>query len=442
MEHLRYLESQFLNDEFGSDIQFIIERDLKTDKIPAHKVILAAGSLILAKRFAEYRDMKKIEIENATPAAFKEFLFTFYSKFPEKNFTIVNAPEVLNLARTFQAVHCFKSSERFLLKNLSTEQMFFGFSIACEFALHDLKIFCQKQINENKRDTFVTSSFFGCTEDILYDILESITVNDPDDIKVVFGACMKWTEKQCILKSMDSGDMNVRRYMLGKCFNQIQSIVSKDGEFLNGSMNLYAGFFQNVEKIHIQNDEKQVEDNEYEMERNCAVVCNDTKIDLSATIFYNQDINQNEVVDMLEFGRFNETILSPQTWYANDPIIIELHSTKQIALNGIAFSTVTGMPRGKLCIGVRCDDGETILIEQQLNSKANRCEPRNFIEIENVVLEPYKDYVIKAILSKDTVYRSSRRVANTFNANDFTITFKVISRRDTFSHFFFNDIFN
>lgn len=128
MEHLRYLESQFLDDEFA-DIQFIIERDLKTEKIPAHKVILSAGSLMLKEQFVKCRDMKKIAVENATPEAFKEFLFTFYSKFPEKNFTIVNTPEVLNLARTFQVAHCFKSTERFLLNSLTTEQVSGNFTI-------------------------------------------------------------------------------------------------------------------------------------------------------------------------------------------------------------------------------------------------------------------------------------------------------------------------
>lgn len=411
MDHLRLLEYQFLDESFA-DVHFIIDTDVTTVKIPSHRVILAAGSLPLSKRFSGNINLKKIEIVNTTRTAFEEFLFTFYSAYPEKNFTIANAHKVLTLAKTFEVIHCIRACERFLLKNLPSHQMCFGYSVASEFGLFDLKAHCMKQINEKKHDVFMSDTFLACDQNVVCDILENLIIDQRDEIKEIWDACVNWAEKQC---TMNASDMGKKRELLSKCVN---SIASKDGEFFGYVMEHCKELFDN--QSCVQFVEKQ-------NELSTASVCS------------KKDNNEN-VSDWLVFIRFHETILSPQTCYANVPTVIELMSTKRIALNGLAFSTVTGAPKGKLTFAMRTNGIETILVEQQISLNRKRYDPSNFIVIENFVLEPNTDYIIRAELSKDVVYRSSRRIDNIYHANDFTVHFKA-SRRDIFSHFSFSEYF-
>lgn len=449
MAYLRFLESQYLNDDFA-DVHFIIDADVKTVKIPAHKVILAAGSSALAKQFMESIDLKKIEITNTTVAEFKEFLFAFYSPYPEKYFTVVNATKVLTLAKTFNVDHCITATERFLLKNLSANEMCFGYSMAMEFQLAELKAHCEKQINEKKHDAFMSSAFYGCNEDVIYDILNNITVNRRDEIRMIFEACMKWAEKKCILLSLDSSNMKVLRDIFGKCFDVIYSIAAKDGEFLSQARNHYEGLFDNDEEkqdlwstcIPYSNIDQNETDEMLEFNEKISPSQTSHVTEDSSTLFDSDsdfDINNNEMPEVLEFSRFSETTLSPQTCHANAPILIEFQSTKQIKLNGIALATMSGKPNGKLTISMRSDGEETILLEQHISSKV-KCDAKNYVAIENVVMEPYKDYVIKTQFLKDCVYRSSRRIAHVFRANDFMVSFRTISQhRDIYSHFFFTE---
>lgn len=421
MEHLRYLEGQFLSKDFA-DIYFIINADEETVKIPSHKVILASGSLPLGTRFNKNPELNKIEIVNATPSAFEEFLFTFYSPYPEKNFTIANAHTVLALGRTFEVVHCIKACERFLLKSLPLEQLCFGFLLATDYSLFDLKTHCIKQINENKRKVFVSHTFLACNEEVLSDILENLTVNQRDEIETIWNGCVNWAKKQCSIRSMEACDVNNWREVFGKSMNQIQAILTKDGEFYSQINAFYNGLFENDE-------------NQNELWATCDATIHENVTQSIA------DIDESENKQELEFARFRETILSPQTCSANVPVLIELWSTKQIALNGLAFTTVSGTPRGKLTIGVRSDDKITTLIEQLINSKPKRSEPKNFVAIEpSITLEANTVYIITVELSKDIAYRPSRHIEPTFKANGFDVFFKTANaRRDIFSHFFFSE---
>lgn len=424
MEHLRYLESQFLNEKYA-DINFFIETEMGTVKIPSHKVILSAGSYQFSKRFTDSVELKKIEIFNVTQSSFEEFLFAFYSSCPEKNFTIANAAKVLTLAKTFEVVHCIKACERFLIKSLSLSQICFGYCLAIEFGLADLKIHCFKQINEKKHDVFLTPSFFACDRDALNDILENVTINNDDEIEIVWNACMNWAEKQCIMRSIDSVDMGNRRELLGKCFNQIHMIAGKDGEFLKSVMEKYQGLFGNDAKpleLSTKTD-CDTKDGGYVNE----------KEDVNHNVSENEDVNHNARDDVM-FARFREIMLSPNTCFANVPVSIEFKSTKPIALNGIAFSTVTGTPKGKITI---LQDGK-VIAEQQIHSI--RHDPKNFIAFDNIILNADKYYSIEVVFSKDIIYRSSRRVSNTCLAEDFTVSIKP-SRRDIFSHFSFGECF-
>lgn len=214
MEHCKYLENQYLNDK-TADVYFIVENN---ERIPAHKAILAANSSLLEKHFNECIDVKTVEIPNASPSAFKEFLFAFYSKYPDKKFTIENASMLLQLAKMFDVAFCIHMYEQYLLKTVTTETLCFAYDVAKRFALVELELYCQKQINSKKSEVFKSEGFLNCDPNLLQNILENMTIIQREEVKMVWNACMNWAGVQCVNLSIDPSDMKNRRFLLGKEF--------------------------------------------------------------------------------------------------------------------------------------------------------------------------------------------------------------------------------
>lgn len=422
MDRQLQFESQFLSDNFA-DVHFIINTSVdQVVQIPSHKVILAASSPILQQFFAVNVDVQNIKVANTTMPAFKEFLYTFYSQNADKYFTIENAAQVLALAKEFGAVRASKANEQFLMRNLSIGQICLGYAIAIEHKLYDLKAVCTKKINDHKIGVFISQSFYGCNQLVLIDILENVTFTNLDEKKLIWDACMIWADQKSTGAGMNSSNVKIRRDLLGKCFDSLMVLVSNDGAFKEYVMQEYPSMFNEDEQENTLTESQQ-EDQMY-----------------LTTFVCNSDMNQNEIVE-LEFVRLRETMLATQLCGANKPFAIMLQTTKKVALHGIAFATAIGIPSGKLAIISRNGGADSVLMEQTIEKNSKRREPRNYIPIENVNLEPNRDYIIRVELSKDLVYYQSRLVADVYSGNGLTVKFKKENGHDVFSHFVFNDCF-
>lgn len=395
MEHCKYLEQQFLNEK-TADIFFIIN----AGKIPAHKVILAASSLKFEKQFNEIVDLKKIEINNVTSTAFREFLYAFYAKHPEKTYTIENIVSVLRLAREFDVSFCTSTCERFLVQNLSGNQLCFGYCVAIHFHLCNLKAHCQQQIDMNKAVALTSQAFSECDSHVFYDLLSNIKIRHSNEIRLVWDACLFWVQIQCGKSGVDPSNVGKHLELLSKHFGDI---VSENEDFHTYAKEHYKHLFTSNALIISQPAQTQFE-------------------------------NQNELMVV----RLLETMLATQICSTKDEVKIELESTKKIILSGIAFSTVSGSPRGKLSVSICREEGESLLTVQNFNLKPKSYEPRNFIVIDGgVLLEPNQIYTIRVDLHQDVVYYRSYTIENHFNQNGLNISFKN-HKPDIFSHFLFN----
>lgn len=156
----------------------------------------------------------------------------------------------------------------------------------------------------------------------------------------------------------------------------------------------------------------------------------------STALLSKPDDNSNDI-ETLVFERFSETMLATQICSANERIAIELQTTKEITLNGVAFSSVIGVPKGQ--ISIRFGDDESNWIQQQIDVKSKHQEHRNFSPFSvHVVLKPHQTYKIHVNFSKDVVFYRSRTISNAYSGNDFDVSLKVLSGRDILSHFFFS----
>lgn len=392
MEHCKYLEQQFLNEK-TADIVFIINSG---KEIPAHKVILAASSQKFEKQFNEYDGLKKIEINNvSSTAAFREFLYAFYAKHPEKNYTIENIVSVLHLAREYDVGFCTSTCEQFLVQNLLGSQLCFGYSVAIEFKLCNLKAHCRLQIDMKKADAFTSQSFFAFDSNVFYDLLSNITIHQSNEIKLVWDACLYWVQIQ--RGKVDSSNIGKHLALLSKHFGDI---VSENEDFHTYANEHYKHLFAS-----------------------------------SNALIISQPVETGQQQFMV--ARLLDTMLATQIC---SHAKIELESTKKIVLSGIAFSTVFGSPRGNLsvCIIKRREEGESLLIVQNFNLKPKSNEPRNFVNIDGggVLLEPNQVYSIRVDLHQDVVFYRSYTIENNFNQNDLNINF-IAHKPDIFSHFSF-----
>lgn len=399
MENCKYLENQYLNVN-TADVYFTTENN---ERFAAHKGILAANSLVLDKYFKESIDVNTIQISNASSAAFKEFLFAFYSKYPEKKYTVDNAISILTLAKMFDFVFCIHTYEQFLMKNVNIDTVCVCFSIAKRFELVELELFCNKQINTKKEGIFKSNGFLSCELSVLEDVLKCLTIRCRAEVKMIWDGCLKWAEKKCVNLSIDPYDMKNRRKLLGKCFDTMTAIAAHDDiavlhhfkELLNANQ------LNGVQMI----DEKS-----------------------------KKDYNQNQRVAKLVFTRFHETMLATNLCSPNDVIKIKLQTTQKLTLNGIALACVIGTPTGQ--IDIRCGENETIWKAEHFKIIKYR-EPKNCVFINDVILEPNQIYTINMQLSKETVFYRNRIISNTYQGSNVNIAIHVCSRRDLISHLIF-----
>lgn len=105
--------ADFFLDEQMADVNFIFKDALSTQKIPALKLILAAGSPVFKTMFFGSLPVKgDIRIIDVTSDGFKAFLQYFY--LDELNLTMENVNEVMYLAKKYDINECLIACHQYL----------------------------------------------------------------------------------------------------------------------------------------------------------------------------------------------------------------------------------------------------------------------------------------------------------------------------------------
>lgn len=132
----------------NADVQFIFDCDEKIIKLPAHKEVLSAWSPVFDAMFnGELKEKGNVEIVDATPGAFEEFLQFFYGN--QMKLTMDNVADVLQLVDKYDVGDCFEICVDFLKQNLTTDYVLWGLNLALRFQLDDLQAHCTKKIQKN-----------------------------------------------------------------------------------------------------------------------------------------------------------------------------------------------------------------------------------------------------------------------------------------------------
>lgn len=210
----QFHEKLYLNPEI-SDVNFIFDND----KVPSHKVILAAGSPVFQQMFfGSMKEMGNVSITDVSADAFKEFLQFFYLK--KVTLAVENIEEVAYLADKYDMLSCVKSCASFLKDQLTIDKMCWGYQLATMLNIDDLIAYCEEEICIHIKTVFESESFKRCSIITLKNILamESLLCDEAD----VFKACLIWAKFACKKNCMDEKNGENLRIQLRDCFYSIR----------------------------------------------------------------------------------------------------------------------------------------------------------------------------------------------------------------------------
>lgn len=177
-----------------ADVYFTIESDDgSTDRVPAHKSLLAAVSDVLKAMFyGELKEDGDVRMIDVTAAALKEFLQFFY--LGQVELTEENVVEVMHLGHKYNVIKCVDVCVQFMKDTLTNENIFNAMGFAILYSQNGLMKFCEKRIVTNTSAVLKSNCFSACDKRILAHILKMELFSCPET--EVFAACMSWVKAQ------------------------------------------------------------------------------------------------------------------------------------------------------------------------------------------------------------------------------------------------------
>ncbi|XP_055306232.1 BTB/POZ domain-containing protein 6-like [Sitodiplosis mosellana] len=217
-------ENQALSADLGilymdattSDVKFIFKLDdNKKENLPAHKSLLATRSDVFhAMFYGTVKENADVNIVDATPAAFREFLKFFYLS--KVRLTMENVRSVMNLGEKYNVSACLDACGELLIRNLTVENACFIYGLAILYKQKELKRLCEEKITENTEAVFASKSFLNSPKSVLHHVLnlDKLSCSEAD----VFKACMAWVKSASGKEIVTKADV---QQLLGDLFYKI-----------------------------------------------------------------------------------------------------------------------------------------------------------------------------------------------------------------------------
>lgn len=214
---VKSISSMYLKSEFA-DVHFTFPNDDQTEKIPAHKNILATVSPVFSRMF--YGSLKEgdiVKIADSNASAFKQFLQLIYLS--EITFTMENVEGVARLADKYDMLNSLDACIPFLESELSSENVVIVYQLAIFLENSNLKEFCEKWIRVFTKDVLKSEAFLQCEQKVIENILQfdKLECNEAD----LFDACIKWATMSCQRNGLDEKDPKNLKNELGNVFHLI-----------------------------------------------------------------------------------------------------------------------------------------------------------------------------------------------------------------------------
>ncbi|XP_044732113.1 BTB/POZ domain-containing protein 2-like [Chrysoperla carnea] len=219
------------NNEKLADIHFIVGKCTKQQRIPAHKLVLSAGSVVFEAMFSGplATTSDEMELPDVEPLAFLTFLKFIYSDVVQICQETVMS--TLYIAKKYYVSALERHCVDFLKSNLNANNAFLLLTQARLFDEPQLAELCLDTIDKNTKDAIAADGFTDIDLDTLIVVLERNTLLI-EEFKL-FEAIERWTKAECARKKLPLTSESMRS-VLGRAFGLIRFLLMSIEEFAFG----------------------------------------------------------------------------------------------------------------------------------------------------------------------------------------------------------------
>lgn len=213
------VESHYLNTA-TADVVFNCGNIEIKEPVPAHKILLAGYSDAFNTMFyGTLREGNEVEIVDATPHGFREFLRYFY--FTDIHIRLESINETMYLAKKYLLDTYFEECCKFLSQQNEPPGIIIGYSQSIRFALTELKVKMEHSIRINANKIFQSEYFATISHKLLKKIIR-IPIVRIEASKCVFDGCILWAQEACKRANIDPTISQNLRDKLGDSFQFIE----------------------------------------------------------------------------------------------------------------------------------------------------------------------------------------------------------------------------
>ncbi|KAK7872239.1 hypothetical protein R5R35_012097 [Gryllus longicercus] len=220
------------NNEFMSDIHFVVGSPGHTQTVPAHKYVLATGSSVFFAMFygGLAEDKAEIEVPDVEPPAFLTLLRYLYCDEIQLEADTVLA--TLYVAKKYIVPHLARACVNYLETSLTAKNACLLLSQSRLFEEPELMQRCWEVIDAQAEMALQSDGF----PDIDIHTLESVLARETLNCKEMhlFDAAMFWASAECLRRELEPTPQN-QRIVLGNALYLVRIPTMNLEEFANGA---------------------------------------------------------------------------------------------------------------------------------------------------------------------------------------------------------------
>lgn len=229
---IRERNAAMFSNELMADIHFLVGPKGTSQRIPAHKYVLATGSSVFYAMFygGLAEDNCDIEIPDVEPAAFLALLRYLYCDEIDLEADTVLA--TLYAAKKYIVPHLARACVTFLETSLTAKNACLLLSQSRLFEEPELMQRCWEVIDAQAEMALKSDGFV----DIDYNTLESVLARETLNAKemVLFEAALNWATAECFRRDLDPTIEN-KRQVLGNALYLVRIPAMSLEEYANGA---------------------------------------------------------------------------------------------------------------------------------------------------------------------------------------------------------------
>ncbi|XP_063877730.1 BTB/POZ domain-containing protein 6-B-like [Scylla paramamosain] len=228
---LRERNAAMLNNELMADVHFVVGQPGSTQRIPAHKYVLAVGSSVFyAMFYGGLKSEEEVQVPDVEPSAFLTLLRYLYCD--EIRLEPDTVLATLYAAKKYLVPHLAQQCVKFLEVSLTARNACLLLSQSRLFEEPELMTRCWEVIDAQAEMALQSDGFVDIDFPTLMSVLSRETLNCREI--VLFDAALNWAEAECVRQELELNPENKRK-VLGQAMNLIRIPCMELAEFANGA---------------------------------------------------------------------------------------------------------------------------------------------------------------------------------------------------------------